>query len=123
VKLKDLFEAGNQYVEAGNCYMKVCNKGVCTRSGRELIFIREFADAAIAYELAAGLFKTVGRFELAAKMHKSIAEAMEADGKYEVALDHYTTARDMYLAQQRKRRGFEIVQSLWLTARCRVTVK
>ena len=60
------------------------------------------AEALVAYTLAAELFHDQGRYELAARQHKNIAEMCEQELMYEQALQHYQTARDLFKREEKK---------------------
>jgi hypothetical protein len=56
----------------------------------------------LAYDSAANLFSEVGRWELAARQHKNIAETCEQEGMFADSLQHYRKAVELFTQQERK---------------------
>jgi len=79
LKLQSKHEAATNYINAGNCLKKsnVNDAGNCLR-------------------IAIELFTDEGRFSIAAKHQKELAEMFEAEEDYQQAIDNYQTASDYY---------------------------
>jgi len=76
---KATHEAASSYVDAANCYVKTST-----------------ADAIRCRESAVEIFATEGKFSMAAKLHKTIAEMCEKENDVDNAMHHYERAADLY---------------------------
>ena len=78
-KLEMPSEEAQGYVEAANCLRKVS-----TQNSLEW------------YEKAIQIYSNTGRYQQAAKLLKTIAEALEQDEKVDQAVEYYSKATDMF---------------------------
>jgi len=79
IKAKSKHEAATNYINAANCFKK-----------------NNFADAVNCYKTAIELYTDEGRFSIAAKHQKELAELYEGEMDYENAIENYQTAAEFY---------------------------
>lgn len=79
IQAKSKHEAATNYINAANCFKK-----------------NKFIDAVNCFKLAIDLYTDEGRFSIAAKHHKELAELYEAERDYEHAIESYETAAEYY---------------------------
>jgi len=83
IKAQTKHEAATNYAEAANCFKKV-----------------NTPEAVNCLKLAIEIYLDMGRFPMAAKYHKDIAELYETDNNLEDAIQHYTTAAEFYTGEE-----------------------
>jgi len=79
LKCGSKYDAAGDYINAGNCLRK-----------------SNLNDAVSCFKLGVVLFAEEGRFSIAAKHQKDIAEACEADGDLEIAIENFELAAEYY---------------------------
>jgi alpha-soluble NSF attachment protein len=92
-------QAANAFLSAGECYQKLgANHEVFNSySNAASCFKKSNPQEAINCLIKSINFLTEeGRFSMAAKYHKEIAEMYEADGNLAEAINHYQTSADYY---------------------------
>jgi alpha-soluble NSF attachment protein len=83
IKAQSKHEAATNYVEAANCFKKV-----------------DVPESINCLKLAIEIYLDMGRFPIAAKHHKDIAEQYEGESNLEEAIKHYTTAAEYYNTEE-----------------------
>lgn len=83
-QLQSKHEAGQRYVDAGNCFKKT-----------------DVEEAARAFEMAINIYTDMGRFTMAAKHHITVAEIHENNAAdLEKAIFHYNQAAQYYRGEE-----------------------
>jgi alpha-soluble NSF attachment protein len=114
-KAGNMFKLSKKWFEAGECYEKCAD-----------IEVELKADAASHYQDAAHCFNFVdkkrasanldkclkiyenqGRFQMAGKIQKTVAEEFESDLKYELAIDAYKRAADYFSMENINSKSYE----------------
>jgi len=83
IKAQSKHEAATNYVEAANCFKKV-----------------DVPESINCLKLAIEIYLDMGRFPIAAKHHKDIAEQYEGESNLEEAIKHFTTAAEYYASEE-----------------------
>jgi len=83
IKAQSKHEAATNYVDASNCFKKV-----------------DVPESINCLKLAIEIYLDMGRFPIAAKHHKDIAEQYEGESNLEEAIKHYTTAAEYYNTEE-----------------------
>jgi len=83
IKAQSKHEAATNYVDAANCFKKV-----------------DVPESINCLKLAIEIYLDMGRFPMAAKYHKDIAEQYEGDSNLDEAIKHYTTAAEYYASEE-----------------------
>jgi len=83
IKAQSKHEAATNYVEAANCFKKV-----------------EVPEAINCLKLSIEIYLDMGRFPIAAKHHKDIAELYESETNLDEAIKHNTTAAEYYASEE-----------------------
>ncbi|KAJ7365416.1 hypothetical protein OS493_005523 [Desmophyllum pertusum] len=84
INLQSKHEAGQRYVDAGNCFKKT-----------------DVEEAARAFEMAINIYTDMGRFTMAAKHHITVAEIHESNAAdLEKAIFHYEQAAQYYKGEE-----------------------
>jgi len=81
IKAQSKHEAATNYINAANCYKQ-----------NNISFV----DAVNCYKTAIELYTDEGRFSIAAKHQKEVAELYEGEMDYENAIENYQTAAEYY---------------------------
>jgi len=92
-------KAGGAFVKAAECYLKVPSKHEAASNyvnAANCLKKNNTTDAVNCYKTAIELFTDEGRFSIAAKHQKEVAELYEADLDYESAIESYQTAAEYY---------------------------
>jgi len=79
VKIPSKHEAASNYINAANCYKNT-----------------NVADAVNCYKTGIEFFTDEGRFSIAAKHQKEVAELYEKESEFENAIENYQTAAEYY---------------------------
>jgi len=105
---KKYAEASRAFVEAANCHLKLGNKHEAASqfvSASQTIKKAELADIPQSIELmsrAVNIFIDLGRFQIAAKNQKEIAEIYESEGDLKNAIAAYTKAAEWFEGEDSK---------------------
>ncbi|CAH3128937.1 unnamed protein product [Pocillopora meandrina] len=84
INLQSKHEAGQRYVDAGNCFKKT-----------------DVEEAVRAFEMAINIYTDMGRFTMAAKHHITVAEMYESNAvDLEKAIFHYEQAAQYYRGEE-----------------------
>ncbi|OMO73552.1 NSF attachment protein [Corchorus capsularis] len=83
LKLESKHEAAQSYVEAAHAYKKTTTK-----------------EAISCLQEAVNLFCDIGRFSMAARYYKEIAELYESEQNIEQAIDYYEKAADLFQTEE-----------------------
>lgn len=84
INLQSKHEAGQRYVDAGNCFKKT-----------------DVEEAVRAFEMAINIYTDMGRFTMAAKHHITVAEIYEGNtADLEKAIFHYEQAAQYYRGEE-----------------------
>lgn len=84
INLQSKHEAGQRYVDAGNCFKKT-----------------DVEEAVRAFEMAINIYTDMGRFTMAAKHHITVAEMYEGNAvDLEKAIFHYEQAAQYYRGEE-----------------------
>jgi alpha-soluble NSF attachment protein len=83
IKAQNKHEAASNYVDASNCFKKV-----------------DTPEAINCLKLSIDIFLDMGRFSVAAKHHKEIAELYENEANLDESIKHYTTAAEYFASEE-----------------------
>jgi len=93
-------EAANSYIDAANCYAQTPNNGheiaACYVKASGCYKKENYKESVAALEKALSLYTTDGRFGMAAKYEKEIAEIYENNNDVKNAIPHYETAAQYF---------------------------
>jgi len=92
-------KAGAAFIKAAECYMKVPSKHEAATSyvaAANVLKNSSSTDAINAYKTAVELYVEEGRFSIAAKHQKEVAELQEKDLDFEGCIESYQTAADYH---------------------------
>jgi alpha-soluble NSF attachment protein len=96
---KNHVEAANAFQLAAECQLKAENKHEAAAAfvnGAKVLQKHDAKASVEKYRQAVELFTDEGRFSIAAKHQKEIAELLEADGDAEAAIEAYQQAADFF---------------------------
>jgi len=92
--------AGNAFLQAASCYLNTktskYDAASCYVKASNIFKKDNFAASTSALLKAIELYQDDGRFNMAAKHHKDLAEMYEAENDIQNAMKHYETAAEFY---------------------------
>jgi alpha-soluble NSF attachment protein len=100
---KDWSQAGSSFLEAAKLQLRLKNEheaATLYRDGARALKNIDSTAAVDAYTEAIMLETELGRHANAAKLHKEVAEAAEAEDNAELAWEHYKEAADLFAGEE-----------------------
>jgi len=96
---KEYDKAGDAFLRAADCYVKLNSKhevAMCYMSAAAILRKSNVPESIKCFKIGIEFYLDEGRFAMAAKHQKEIAELYEADGEIESAMEAYCLAADYF---------------------------
>jgi len=96
---KEYDKAGDAFLRAADCYVKLSSKyevAQCYQNAATILRKSNIPESIKCFKISIEFYLEEGRFSMAAKYQKEIAELFEADGEIESAVEAYCLASDYF---------------------------